>query len=978
MKMKLFSRVTAVVLTLAMLIPCLMIAPASAAETDPAVTNLYHYKASAGGNSTRNKFKSTQFPNNIVDGYGTSSEQWRIFQQYSYTHYSPDADPKKLAFQGMQLANSPSWNSASSPKYSGRPLELINNKPKAARILDNVWFDLGAVDYPIITRGMGALNISFVYFSAAKSLGTTDQLKVYVSLDGENFLEDTVGIRSEEFLGPVTSATGKNIKYLFRLETENLLDIEGLGDSARIMKIRVRPYAKDSTYAQEIGFHTLDLNSYATEADFDRLVPADVREYVHVGEDTMRQIVVGEGKRTANVKWTTDSEVHTVTGSNHIQHMPGIEYRGSAYGRDIDASRELLESAIVNGKWMGGNNQDNFYTFDCQTFVYNAACRVSRTQAYACMYTFGTTGISILGKEFLDLPEVVAFSNYDVIRRNTQQDMFKSYALAKPGDHEVTYTTDYDGGGTIGSHVRIVTDNHTVYNEDGTIDGEKSYVMHTQQAMFASYHVLLADGTETTYDATGSSGWTKFQSWLKEHPGAKVLYGHSSKPGDDPLCDRSSYNALYNGDYVLCTSEFYKTGDIELQDVDVVFAPKTAGKTIWDGGVLVSAVSNYRMVAYGLKLEDLSSGRVLFDNWQVRVGNNSTFGVTFYDNTELNAKMAALPNGSYRLSLVCNSGPLTSIGQSQGPINSIPYDFIINDRTTQAEVTLNTPESADKGQTVTVDVKVSAATDAADVEVKFDTAALTFQSATSTDNIMVNRNNGIISIMAADAGIPAAGTLTTLTFKANEEMLDMSDYIFVKSAAVSSAAAANTADATKATDSMFVDPAINFNDVSRNAWYHTAVSYVAENNVMSGFGGGRFGPDEKLNRAMVVQVLYNYEGQPAEATANKFPDIKNGDWYFNATRWGANKGVVSGYGDGRFGPNDNVTVEQVAVILHNYAGKPAGSGDLSSVGTYDDWAAGALQWAVANGVLNGVPFTNATETATRAQTAQMLTNFLKK
>jgi len=129
---------------------------------------------------------------------------------------------------------------------------------------------------------------------------------------------------------------------------------------------------------------------------------------------------------------------------------------------------------------------------------------------------------------------------------------------------------------------------------------------------------------------------------------------------------------------------------------------------------------------------------------------------------------------------------------------------------------------------------------------------------------------------------------------------------------------------------------------------------------------------------MVVQVLYNYEKTPVEISNNKFPDVKAEDWFFNATRWGANKGVVSGYGDGRFGANDNVTIEQIAVILHNYSGKPAGSGDLSSMGKYDDWAAGALQWAVANGVMKDVPFTNATENATRAQTAQMLMNYLNK
>ena len=971
MKMKLFSRVTAVVLTLAMLIPCVMIAPASAAETDPAVTNLYHYKATAGGDTSRNKFRNEQFPNNIVDAYdGKSSEQWRIFQQYSYTHYGVDG-PKKLAFQGMQLANSPTWNGSTSTKrYSGRPVEMLANK---SRILDNVWFDLGEVEYPIITRGIGALNISFQYFAGAKSLGATDQLKVFISLDGETFLEDSVGIRSEEFLGVAGTTTGSTVKYLYRLETENLLKIKGFKPGNRILKIRVRPYAKDSTYAQEIGFHTLDLNSYATEADFDRLVPADVREYVHVGEDTMRQIVVDEGQRTANIKWTTDSEVHTITGSNHIQHMPGIEYRGSAYGRDIDASRELLESGIVNGKWMGGNNQDNFYTFDCQTFVFNAASRVSRTQAFACMYTFGTTGITILGKEFLNLPEVVSFSNYDVIQRNTKQDMFKSYALAKPGDHEVTYTTTYDGQGTNGSHVRIVVENHPFYNEDGTIDGSKSYVLSTEQAMFATYEVELADGTRDSYQATGSNGWTKFQTWLKARPGAKVLYGHSSQ-----AASRQTYNALYNADYVLCTSEFFKSGDIELQKIQAIFAPRTAGKSIPDGGVVVAAVSNYRMVAFGVKLEDLSTGEVLFDNFRIRAGNNSAWGFSFVTATNLDAKLKSLSNGSYRLSAVAHSGPLTAIGQTQVPINTVSYDFTITDRTPAAEVTLSAPESASKGQTVEVAVNVGADADAADVDVKFDTSALTFVSATQSDNIIVTRNNGLVSIMAVDAGVSSGNALTKLTFTANADIAKLADAIKVKSAFISTADAANTADATKAIDGTDVCPSINFGDVSNAAWYHNAVDYVVDNNVMSGFGGGRFGPDEKLSRAMVVQVLYNHEGQPAEAAENNFPDVKAADWYFNATRWGAKKGVVSGFGNGTFAPNDNVTVEQIAVILHNYAGKPTASGDLSSVGKYDDWAASGLQWAVANGVLENVPFTNATETATRAQTAQMLMNFLSK
>ena len=87
--------------------------------------------------------------------------------------------------------------------------------------------------------------------------------------------------------------------------------------------------------------------------------------------------------------------------------------------------------------------------------------------------------------------------------------------------------------------------------------------------------------------------------------------------------------------------------------------------------------------------------------------------------------------------------------------------------------------------------------------------------------------------------------------------------------------------------------------------------------------------------------------------------------------------MVSGFGGGVFKPNDAVTIEQVAVILRNYSGSPNGNGDLSKVGNHSTWAADAPKWAVEQGILNNVPFTNATEQATRAQTAQMLTNYLR-
>ena len=172
--------------------------------------------------------------------------------------------------------------------------------------------------------------------------------------------------------------------------------------------------------------------------------------------------------------------------------------------------------------------------------------------------------------------------------------------------------------------------------------------------------------------------------------------------------------------------------------------------------------------------------------------------------------------------------------------------------------------------------------------------------------------------------------------------------------------------------------AAGFSDVAKSDWHYNAVSFAVENGIMSGYNATTFGPNDTLTRAMVVQVLYNKEGQPAlNGLKHNFSDVPASQWFNNAVTWGSDRGVVSGFGGGVFKPEDAVTIEQVAVILWNYTNTPAGFGDLGEVGSHSDWAANALRWAVDEGILANVPFTNATEKATRAQTAQMLTNYLR-
>ncbi len=172
-------------------------------------------------------------------------------------------------------------------------------------------------------------------------------------------------------------------------------------------------------------------------------------------------------------------------------------------------------------------------------------------------------------------------------------------------------------------------------------------------------------------------------------------------------------------------------------------------------------------------------------------------------------------------------------------------------------------------------------------------------------------------------------------------------------------------------------PAADMRDVAADAWYHTAVDWVLENGMMSGFRADSFGPDATLTRAQMVQVLYNKEGQPAlDGLTHSFTDVPADQWYNNAVTWAAAHGIVSGYGNGLFKPDDRVTLEQVFVILWNYEGNPPLTGDADAVGPHSEWAGNAIGWAQARGLLDDLTFTKVINNANRAQTAHIMMNLL--
>jgi len=147
-----------------------------------------------------------------------------------------------------------------------------------------------------------------------------------------------------------------------------------------------------------------------------------------------------------------------------------------------------------------------------------------------------------------------------------------------------------------------------------------------------------------------------------------------------------------------------------------------------------------------------------------------------------------------------------------------------------------------------------------------------------------------------------------------------------------------------------------FTDVAEDDWYYSAVQFAVDNGLFLGTGAAKFTPNGDMTRGMLATVLYRLAKEPEIAADQSFSDVDDGQYYAKAVAWAAAKGIVSGYGNGSFGPEDFITREQLAVMLWRYAGSPAGTGSLDGftdgdkVGT---WAVDALQWAVGQRLVSG-------------------------
>ena len=180
-----------------------------------------------------------------------------------------------------------------------------------------------------------------------------------------------------------------------------------------------------------------------------------------------------------------------------------------------------------------------------------------------------------------------------------------------------------------------------------------------------------------------------------------------------------------------------------------------------------------------------------------------------------------------------------------------------------------------------------------------------------------------------------------------------------------------------------------FTDVVAGTWYYGAAAYAYNNGLFAGMTPTTFAPNATMTRAMLVSVLWRLAGAPAPKAPNTFVDVPDGAWYTDAVTWAAENGVVSGIGGSRFDPSGFVTREQTAEILYNYAHSKgydvSARADLTAfpdAGSVSGWAEEALSWANAAGLINGTVRDGRTildpqGSASRAQVAMILMNYVE-
>ena len=183
---------------------------------------------------------------------------------------------------------------------------------------------------------------------------------------------------------------------------------------------------------------------------------------------------------------------------------------------------------------------------------------------------------------------------------------------------------------------------------------------------------------------------------------------------------------------------------------------------------------------------------------------------------------------------------------------------------------------------------------------------------------------------------------------------------------------------------VIVDNSKTFGDVAADAWYANYVTFVTAREIFNGDSLGMFNPDADMDRAMITQVLYNFDRNGEPGTLSAFVDAGTDRWWADAVGWANKNGIVGGYSDEWFAAEDSVTRQDLVAMLYRYAGFAGyavdtgdGLSDWADADDVADYARTAMSWALRYGIIEGLDGNlSPTSSATRAQVAAIMMRFV--
>lgn len=278
-------------------------------------------------------------------------------------------------------------------------------------------------------------------------------------------------------------------------------------------------------------------------------------------------------------------------------------------------------------------------------------------------------------------------------------------------------------------------------------------------------------------------------------------------------------------------------------------------------------------------------------------------------------------------------------------------------------------------------------------EIKADAKVSVSVGGKKTVNVTTDPAGGVVYAVSADTsvatvsdtdgkvvvtGVKAGTTTVTLGVEGGKGTAEVA--ITVTSGYHGGGGGSSSSSGNKPTTST-----MSFADVKEGDWFYDFVKKAFDKGLMKGTSETTFEPAANTSRVMVATVLYRLAGEKKSSAKNPFTDVAAGTWYTDAVIWAAEKGIVTGYDETTFGVNDDITREQLAVMLYRYANSPkvdevAAMADFTDVDAISDWAADAMRWAVKEGIIlgRGNGTLDPKGVASRAEVCTMLVRLAEK